>query len=107
MAIKKSVVDEFVVPGLVGYWLGASAHALQTAGFTGLWSPNPQSEVAARYRKATVYGELRVGVYAASPQDSRIVMTAKANVDNVYALFRSPGRRIIEAFRTSLLGRAG
>lgn len=106
MAIKKSVVEEFVVPGLVEYWLGASANALRSAGFTDLWSPNPQAEVAASYKKATVWGELRVGVYAATPQDSRIVLTAKANVDNIYALFRSPGRRIIDTFKTSLFGRA-
>jgi len=39
----------------------------------------------------------------AAEGSTRLSVAVTSNVDNIYALFRSPGRRITDAFKRALL----
>jgi len=102
MAVRKSVEDALVVAGRRERWLTACAHALEAQGFTKIEVSTALFQIKANYKKATIWGDLEVTLLPESADATRINAKATANVDNVFAAFGSPGRKIIERFKQGL-----
>jgi hypothetical protein len=99
MAVRKSVEDALPVAGPRERWLTACEHALQAQGFTKIEVLTPLFQINANYKKATVWGDLEVTLLPEGADGTRINAKATANVDNLFAAFGSPGRKIIERFK--------
>jgi len=101
MAIRKSAEESFVLDGDRRAWFEKCGQALAAAGF-GNVSPNSQLwQLSADYHKATVWGTILVTILP-DTDHTRIVAKATANVDNVFALFRSPTQKVLDAFKAQL-----
>ena len=57
--------------------------------------------MTANYKKLTVWGEITISL---SPKDqgTKIAIDCMANVDNAFALFKSPGKTILGKFKDNL-----
>jgi hypothetical protein len=58
--------------------------------------------VTCNYKKFTTWGEIQVTLVPEGDGNTKINACATANVDNVFALFKSPGRAIVGAFKSNL-----
>lgn len=85
-------------------WFERSRKALEAGGSTAIKKQAEIWQLQARYRKLTVWGWIDVALAPAAEGSTRLSVSVTSNVDNVYALFRSPGRRIMDAFKGALLG---
>ena len=56
-------------------------------------------QLSGDYKKATVWGSLQVTLLPEGEAQTRLDLEATANVDNVFAAFGSPGKKIIERSR--------
>ena len=102
MAVRKSVEDVFVVDGPRDEWLSKVEQALTTQGFTNVQTSAALYQADASYKKATVWGTLAVTLLPEGEAATRIRATATANVDNLFAAFSSPGRKILGRFKQGL-----
>ena len=61
-------------------------------------------QVNANYKKITVWGEISITLISVDTtiEWTGICIKATSNIDNIYALFKSPDKRIIEAFKLVL-----
>lgn len=101
MAIRKDVTEEFVVDGPRQRWLPKVQVALETSGFKNVRSNHELHQVTADYQKATTWGTLKVTL-TPEAAGTRIVALATGNVDNAFALFKSPGKTILERFKQAI-----
>ena len=102
MALHKSLEESVVLNGTGAYWGPRCVTAMQVAGFAVTQVNEAAGRVEGTFKKATVWGKLVVTLLPAGPSATQITAKATANVDNVYAVFRSPGRKILEEFKTAL-----
>lgn len=104
MAIRKSMDERVIVDGGREVWLGKVQQALEAGGFKKVTANAALFQVSADYKKATVVGEVLVTLLPAGDGGSQTDITIKstANVDNAFALFKSPNKAIIEAFKAGL-----
>jgi Uncharacterised protein family UPF0547 len=102
VAVRKSVEEAFVVEGSRADWLAHCDGALRSRGFTAIAVDERLGQIRGNYKKLTTWGDLTVTLTPDGPAQTRIAATATANVDNVFALFKSPGRRIIDEFKSGL-----
>jgi hypothetical protein len=102
VAIRKSVEDTFVVSGSRDEWLQRGRTALEDGGFTKVQTSDAIYELSGNYKKLTVWGDIRVTLVPEGDSETRIIARATANIDNVFSLFRSPGRAILDQFKGSL-----
>jgi hypothetical protein len=102
MPVRKSVEETLVVDGPRAEWVEKSRAALEAQGFGKVEANATLGQVTATYRKLTVAGELVVTLTPEGDEATRIVARATAGVDNVFALFSSPGQRIINQFKAGL-----
>jgi hypothetical protein len=101
MAIRKSAQEELVVEGNREDWLEKCVAALETSGFTKVTKNTTLHQIEASYKKFTVWGSILITLSPSGP-DTKIFAVSTANVDNVFALFSSPTKAILEAFKARL-----
>ena len=101
MAIRKTVVDEFVVNGERRGWLSKCRDALRSGGFTSVESNEAFGQVKGDYKKFTVYGSIEISLLPEG-ENTKVIAKATANIDNIFALFSSPGKKILVAFKSNL-----
>ena len=101
MAIRKSVEDSFVVAGPRETWLAKCNQALIAGKFTALDVNQVLFQVKGNYKKVTVWGSIEITL-APEGNNTRITAKAMANVDNIFALFSSPGKKILYVFKSNL-----
>jgi hypothetical protein len=102
VAIRKSVEETLVVEGPRDEWLSRCRSALESRGFMKIEVVETLFQLHGNYKKFATWGDLRVELLPSGDEATTLQMTATANVDNVFALFKSPGRRILEEFKTGL-----
>ena len=101
MAVRKSVEDTFVVSGRREEWFTKCKNALSQGGFTGIQANDKLFQLKGNFKKWTVWDSLEVTMMPEG-DNTKIVAKATANVDNIFALFSSPGPKIIEAFKSNI-----
>src|ERR1044071_7743555 len=102
MAIGKTVEETLVVDGARDEWVSKAEAAMRSQGFTSVRSTPAMGQVSGNYKKATVWGSLEVTLTPEGERRTRIAMSATGNVDNVFAIFSSPGRKILDRFKQGL-----
>jgi hypothetical protein len=102
MAIRKNKEEVFVVDGDRELWLKRCQAALEGGGFSDIKVSAALWQLQARYRKLTIWGSIDITLLPASAEQTTVTVVATSNVDNIYALFRSPGAKILEAFKEPL-----
>lgn len=102
MAARKTIEEVVVVDGDRASWLARSESALHRQGFTRVAVDETLYQITANYKKLTVWGAFQVSLSPAEASSTAITMRATANVDNIYAIFSSPGRKIITRFKQGL-----
>ena len=103
MAVRKSIEESLVVDGPRADWLQKCRTALETQGFTRVEANETLGQITANYKKATTWGDLLLTLTPEGSSDAtRITAKATANVDNLFAAFRSPGQKIIDQFKAGL-----
>jgi len=101
MAIRKSMQEEVVVPGTREEWMQKCAKALELQGFTKVTTNATLFQVEANYKKVATWGTILLTLTPAG-NDTKITAVSTANVDNIYALFKSPNKTILSEFKKGL-----
>ena len=78
---------------------------MESNGFTRVAVDDLLGQVTGNYKKLTTWGDLLLTLTPEGEQSTRIHVKATAAIDNVYALVRSPGRKIIDEFKAGLARR--
>jgi hypothetical protein len=78
------------------------SQALEAQRFAKIEVSTALFQIKANYKKATVWGDLEVTLLPEGPDETRINAKATANVDNDFAAFGSPGRKIIDRFKQGI-----
>jgi hypothetical protein len=102
MAIRKSVEESMVVAGPRDGWLARCQEALEAQGFTQIDASSTLFQIKANYKKAAVWGDLELTLLPERDDSTKITARATANVDNVFAVFGSPDRKIIDRFKQGI-----
>lgn len=102
VGIRKTVEETFIVDGPRDVWLDRCEDALVARGFKKVVPNAALGQVSGDYRRMTLVGSLTLTLRPAGTDQTEIAASATANVDNVYALFRSPGQKIIQEFKSGL-----
>ncbi|MBL8828441.1 MAG: hypothetical protein JNM18_15775 [Planctomycetaceae bacterium] len=101
MAVRKTVEDTFVVAGKREQWFSRCKDALSKGGFTAIQANEAFGQVKGDYKTFSVWGSIEITLMPEG-ENTKIVAKAMANVDNIFALFSSPGKKIIEAFKSNV-----
>jgi hypothetical protein len=101
MAVRKTYEDTFVVSGEREQWLVRCKQALVDGGFSKVQPNEELGQIKADFKKMTVWGTIEITLFP-DGENTKVVAKATANVDNVYALFSSPGKTILNAFKENL-----
>ena len=101
MAIRKSMREELVVSGNREDWMHRCENALKSAHFTRVIKNVALYQIEANFKKFTVWGTISITLIP-EEDNIRIVAVSTANMDNIYALFRSPNKVIISKFKNGL-----
>lgn len=104
MAIRKSMEEHLRVDGNRDIWIDKVQQALELGKFTDINCNKTLYQVNADYKKITVWGEINIALISVDNtiEQTDINIKATSNVDNIYALFKSPNKTIIETFKASL-----
>jgi len=97
--------ENLCVEGHRDAWLGRIKQGLEANGFTRVTANSVLYQVTADYKKFTVWGEIVITLIpAAGNADGQtyILLKSTANVDNIYALFKSPNKAILHAAKAGL-----
>ncbi|MER7696796.1 hypothetical protein [Streptomyces sp. NPDC096095] len=98
MAIRKSMEEVLVVAGQREGWLTRCEQGLITAGFKDVRTLADLGQVTGTYRKFPTWGELTITVVpGAQSGHTRLTLRSTAAVDNIYAIFSSPNKKVLEA----------
>ena len=84
-------------------WLGRCTSALEHQGFRNIEIVCQLGQAHASYKKLTVWGWIDITLVPRDSGQTEMRLVVTANVDNLYALFRSPTRKILQAFKAGLL----
>jgi hypothetical protein len=101
MAIRKSVKEEIFLNKKINEAVKICENALSAGNFTNIKKNQVTNQLTANYKKITVWGEITISLL---PHEggTKVVVDAMANVDNVFALLKSPGQKILEKFKEGL-----
>lgn len=104
MAIRKSVEETLVVGGSPEQWFASCEQALKSQKFKKVVVTRELGQVKGDYKPmiGTLHGDVLL-VLVPDGANTRIEIKATAAADNVYALGRSPGAKLIEKFKEGLL----
>jgi len=104
VGVRKSVEESLVVDGSCDEWLAKSRQALETQGFKKV-TVESQGQLSAdlKQKLGTVWwGSLTVTLTPEGPSRTRMSLKGTANVDNIFAVFQSPGQKVIDRFKAGL-----
>lgn len=101
MAIRKSKEENFEVNGTIEDWKTKVEKALEIGEFTSIKSNNILNQINVNYKKLTVWGEISVTLTEYNGK-VKINAVSTANSDNVFALFNSPNKVILDNFKNNL-----
>lgn len=101
MAIRKSMQEEIVVSGAREGWLHKCQIALEESGFTKVTPNAVLHQIEANYKKLTTWGTILITLTPAG-NDTKITVVSTANMDNIFALFKSPNKTILSKFKEGL-----
>jgi hypothetical protein len=99
MAIRKSVEETLVIAGSRNEVFRRCESALKSQGFTKVTTNVTLYKIEGQLHKLTVWGEILITLLPAEGKNTKITMRATAGVDNVWALFSSPTKKILAAFK--------
>lgn len=102
MAIRKSMDEEIVVLGDRDQWLKKCEESLNKEGFSKIDINNSLYQINGNYKKWTIWGEILITLKPYSEKETTIVIKSTSNIDNIFALFKSPNKIIIEKFKNGL-----
>jgi hypothetical protein len=103
MAVRKAVSETLVVDCTRDEWLGRCGAVLERSGFKSVQTNVTLGQIQGEYHKATTWGTLTLTLSPNGEARTTIEATATGNVDNLFALFRSPGRKILDAFKSGMV----
>ena len=101
MAIRKSKEENFEVKGTLEDLKLKVENALKNGEFTSINTNNVLNQIRANYKKLTVWGEISVTLIENNDK-VKIVAVSTANSDNIFALFNSPNKVILDNFKNNL-----
>lgn len=101
MAVRKSAEETVVVAGDRETWMVKCRQALERSGFSKIEAMPALFQLQGGYKKATVYGEILLTLLPEG-SSTRINIKATANMDNLFALLKSPTKEIIKKFKEGL-----
>lgn len=90
-----------VVSGDRKEWLSKCVGALESSGFTEVKENGELCQVEAAYKKFMTRGTILITLIPVD-SDTKITVVSTANMDNIYALFKSPNKTILSAFKDGL-----
>jgi len=98
MGVRKSAEEELVVNGSREEWFSRLSEALLYSDFKNVKKNESLFQIQGDYKKLTTWGTLEVTLIP-DGDSTKIKAVATANVDNIYALFKSPTKAILQAFK--------
>lgn len=101
MAIRKSVNLNFTVDKGRDDFFSDCELALQKGNFKDISINKTLYTLNAKYKTFTVVGDIEIALHPHNERTS-VQVTSTGNVDNVFALFASPTKKIAEAFKSNL-----
>jgi len=101
MPVRRSHQEVFTVSGPLDAWLPRCKQALEATGFSHVRVSDILHQITGQYRTWTVCGEIEITVHPSGDQ-TRIDVEAVAAGHHVFALFRSPTKRILAEFKRGL-----
>ncbi|WP_139312882.1 hypothetical protein [Novacetimonas hansenii] len=102
MAIQKSKVETFQVSGSRQDWLSKCEKALHNAGFKSVLVNSELSLLSAKISTLTLSGSIKIFISESDSGFINLRAESSANIDNIYALFRSPNNKILEMFSKNI-----
>jgi hypothetical protein len=99
MALRRSVEETLVVAGGRDEIFQRCQVSLRAGGFSGVEANTTLYQLTANFRNLTTWGELLVTLLPEGA-NTRLTLKATANVDNIYALFSSPTKKVLNAFKS-------
>lgn len=103
MPVRKSVEEAIVVNGSREDWLEKCASVMRAQGFKRVMTDETLFQVTGNWKPVigTLYGDVQVAVLP-DGDNTRLQITGTGAVDNIYALFGSPGKRLIAKFKSGI-----
>jgi hypothetical protein len=101
MAIRKSVDTTFTVDKDRDAMLSDCELALDKGNFKDISTNKTLYTLNAKYKTFTVVGEIEITLLPDGERTS-VQVKSTGNVDNIFALFGSPARKIAEVFKSNL-----
>lgn len=102
MVIRKSKDEVFELNGSREAVFKRCVATLRSAGFRSI-SENPNIfQIQADYHTFTTWGKIEITLTSGALNTTKVTLHTTANVDNLYALFRSPVDKIANAFKSRL-----
>ena len=101
MAIRKGYAESLVVGGIRDDWMKKCVTALEAGKFNNINVSEAFFQISADYKKFPTYGDIQITLHE-DGTDTGLNIAVTAAVDNIYALFRSPGKYIIRIFKDNL-----
>lgn len=101
MAIRKSKEENFEVNGTLEDLKLQVENALKKGEFTSINTNNVLSQITANYKKLTIWGEISITLTENNGK-VKIMAISTANSDNIFALFTSPNKVILDNFKNNL-----
>lgn len=100
MAIRKSLTEDLYVVGSREEIKDKIYKSLKLAGFVNIQNLEAIGQVSAKYRRFPYWGTIEITLLDSSEDRIHVRIFVSANIDNIYALFVSPGKKIAEKFKT-------
>ncbi|MHA8056795.1 hypothetical protein VR611_12655 [Aquirufa nivalisilvae] len=101
MAIRTSKEEKFEVAGTLEDFKLKVLNALKKGNFTSINTNHVLHQISANYKKMTVWGEISITLFQHN-EKVKISVVSTANSDNIFALFNSPNRVILNKFKNNL-----
>jgi hypothetical protein len=99
MAIRKSAEETLVIGGPRNEVFRRCERALKSQAFTEVTTNATLYQIQRQLHKLTVWGEILITLLPADGENTTIAIRGTAGVDNVWALFASPTKKILETFK--------
>ena len=99
--MKKDMEEHLVVAGNRQQWLSQFEANIQSVpGFKKVIVDSTLYQVSAKYKRGTAWGDILV-TFVPHGSDTEVRLRSSAHVDNIYALFSSPNKKILGAAKSA------
>lgn len=103
MGVRKSVEQSALLDGPFDHWLARSRQALETQGFHRVKEAPGQLSADLKQKLGTVWwGSLTITLRPEGDEQTWMTLVGSANVNNIFAVFGSPGKSVIDRFKAGL-----